>query len=812
MKKMLGLFFVILSLITAGRVCAQDDNNRELVVKLNDGVSAVDFIEINNLDPGVVSIGRGGYLLIKDKEAKILGAALPKWAGAKNVVEDGKARILASEPNDPYYLSEDNKQWNLKKIGMPSVWQKYQGSKKVIVAVLDTGLNFNHEDLQNLLWVNGSEIVGNAIDDDGNGYIDDVYGWNFVSGGNAIMDDNDHGSAVTSIIAANTNNFEGMAGMNWQTTIMPVKVADYSGSASLFDIAQGIYYAVDNGAKVINMSLGATIDQEDVREAVKYAAENGVVMVGASGNSDVYAPGINRLYYPAGYDEVVAVGAVDENDDVASLNNSSFISHRGNNLDLVAPGVNILAATGAYSDVDYAYYDGTSLAAPQVTATAALLLSKNINITSNQILEAIISSAIKTPNMSGDFDEIYGHGRLNVAGAMDKITADNSSGLKEEGFGCSADSECVSSWCGCNNGSVKKCLPNSTYPKSCTATNNGKDDWIECTADSECNSNVCNCYGNVSKRCLPDTSYIKECSNEPLLKDNWEFCRQDSECVSGWCGCGGSKDKKCLPDTSFEKKCDTGEVYGSNYSASWVKQSNYWYLKPGETRKVWVEFKNTGDALWKIDGNNSVHLGTMRNQDRSSAFFSSESWLAANRIRAINSADVEPGENIRFEFEVKAPNTQGNYKEYFGLVAENIKWLPDPGVYWELNVTNKDVYSSAWVEQSDFLTLEKNQTGNSWIGFINNGTAWWNMQGNNAVHLGTDKPLDRKSNFYDSSSWLTNNRIELDQTTVAPGEEGKFSFNVLPISKGVFKEYFRPVAENIGWMKDEGVYLQYEVK
>ncbi|HPH78688.1 MAG TPA: hypothetical protein PLH65_01260, partial [bacterium] len=235
-----------------------------------------------------------------------------------------------------------------------------------------------------------------------------------------------------------------------------------------------------------------------------------------------------------------------------------------------------------------------------------------------------------------------------------------------------------------------------------------------------------------------------------------------------------------------------------------------WYMKPGETRKVWVELKNVGTSLWQKTGYNALHLGTDQNKDRVSLFYDGNTWLTSDRISMVED-EVRPGEVARFEFEVRAPLSVGDYKEYFGLVAENKTWLNDMGMYWEFHVTNQNIYSSAWAGQSDFANLNLDEKESSWIEFVNNGTAAWTNGDINAVHLGTDHALDRSSKMYDAGTWLTSNRINMDQSVVQPGETARFSFDVKGNNEGFFREYFRPVVENVTWLNDQGVYLDYWV-
>jgi subtilisin family serine protease len=652
------------------------DPTSGLVVKLDTGVTLADFLALNGLEASQVKEGRDGYLLVQPG-AQIATAGEPMMVnGVLSVTWDSQAQIMETKPNDKYYLSD---QWDMQRIGMEKVWDNYTGSKKIVVAVLDTGLNYNHEDLQNIMWVNSKEIANNSKDDDNNGYVDDMNGYNFVDKSPVVLDDNGHGSAVSSIIGANSNNKIGIAGEEWQATIMPVKVASSSGSASLFDIAQGIYYATDNGAQVINMSLGTSVDQTYVHDAVKYAYNHGVFMVAASGNSKTDSSKVAYPYFPAAYDEVMAVGASTPDDEAANLSNSTFISHYGKKLELLAPGVDILAA--AKDNKGYNSYNGTSLATPHVAGAAALMLSKNSSLTPAQIRQILDDTARKVSAMSGNFDEKYGYGILDVAAAMAKV----------------------------------------------------------------------------------------------------------------------------------EKSDDDTHVYGSNYQALLVGQSNDWYMRPGDKRQMWVEYKNIGDAKWQLAGTNAVHLATTGPNDRVSNFYETGSWLTANRVANGEIVTVKPGEKVRFSFDVTAPTQTGEYKESFALVVEGLQWLKNTTVSWNLPVTNQSVNSAVWLTQSDYLSMNRGQLANCWVEYLNNGTTTWQRQGATAVHLGTSHSQDRESLFYDKTSWLTNNRISLDQDQVLPGEVGKFSFSVKALVPGTFNEYFQPVMENVQWLPDYGVFWQFTV-
>jgi len=298
-------------------------------------------------------------------------------------------------PDVPDLSGRNN--WGVNLIKAPSAWSQGYTGEGVIIAVLDTGVDYNHRDLNDNIWTNTGEISGNGIDDDGNGYIDDLQGWNFTDDNNNIRDINGHGTHVAGTIAAENNGF-GITGIAHNAKIMPVKVLNDKGSGNTRSLARGIYYAVNNGAKVINLSLGSNSPNSTLEAAIEYASKQGAVVVMAAGNSSYLAPG-----YPAQYANKwgLAVGAVDSNNQMADFSNKAGI----NPLSYVtAPGVSI------YSTVTkgkYAKYSGTSMATPHVAGVVALMLNANPNLTDAEIRQMIIETAgNSTPIATSSFFNI----------------------------------------------------------------------------------------------------------------------------------------------------------------------------------------------------------------------------------------------------------------------------------------------------------------------------------------------------------------------------------------------------------------------
>ncbi|MCC5663075.1 S8 family serine peptidase [Nostoc sp. CHAB 5784] len=273
--------------------------------------------------------------------------------------------------------------WGADLVKAPEVWAQGYTGKGVVVAVVDTGVDYNHEDLKNNIWTNTKEIVGNGIDDDGNGYIDDNYGWNFSDKNNNTLDNNGHGTHVSGTIAGENNNY-GVTGIAYNAKIMPVKVLNESGSGSYSSISKGIRYAVDNGANVINLSLGGASSNRTLESAINYASSKGVIVVMAAGNDGDSSPDYPARY---AYKSGIAVGAVDKNNNMPDFSNRSGTDEIAY---VTAPGVKVYSSV---ANNQYATYSGTSMAAPHVAGVVALMLSANPNLTNAQVRQIVAETA-----------------------------------------------------------------------------------------------------------------------------------------------------------------------------------------------------------------------------------------------------------------------------------------------------------------------------------------------------------------------------------------------------------------------------------
>lgn len=365
-----------------------------------------------------------------------------EYASNPNVIYAVPVQVASAQlvPNDPYYSSSGswgnlfNDLWGLKKIGAETAWDT-TGGQGIVVAVVDTGLDYNHPDIVGNVWLNTAEANGNpTVDDDNNGFIDDVRGWNFSAGNNNPADRYGHGTHVAGTIAAVGDNSIGLIGVAYQARVMPVKGLGDSGNGGLDDLANAIVYAAINGADIINNSWGCWGCSADpaIEDAITTAHSLGSIVVFASGNDSSDA----KYSYPANIQEVVTVGSTGVDDSLSSFSNW------GRMVDVVAPGggpqdnplipdslYNILSlrASGTGSP-DYAVGDvytrmaGTSMATPHVSGVAALLLAANPALTRNEIVSILRHSS---DDMVGKadldlpgFDPVYGWGRLNAARAL----------------------------------------------------------------------------------------------------------------------------------------------------------------------------------------------------------------------------------------------------------------------------------------------------------------------------------------------------------------------------------------------------------
>lgn len=314
-------------------------------------------------------------------------------------------------PNDP----EFGQQYHLPRIDAEQAWDSSKGSSSVVIAVVDNAVLLDHEDLADNLWTNPGETPNNGIDDDLNGYTDDIHGWDVAD------DDNNpspppnttdtsafvHGTATAGIAAAVTNNGKGVASIGYNLSIMALKCSPSSSDGRIITNADdGVFYAARNGADIISMSYGSSGDAITSETVINTAEDNGALLVGAAGNNNK-----NQVFYPAKYDAVFAVGATDANDKKAGYSNY------GSDIDVMAPGSNIYSPS-AGTDSSYKAFWGTSMSCPLVAGLAGLYHAENPNADASAIKTAIKDGCEEIDSLNPSYSGQLGAGRINALATL----------------------------------------------------------------------------------------------------------------------------------------------------------------------------------------------------------------------------------------------------------------------------------------------------------------------------------------------------------------------------------------------------------
>jgi len=358
----------------------------------------------------IPDLGRIYRIELDDSGGQAIEEVLQAYRSHPNVEYAELNHIVSIDavPDDPLYST----QWSLDVINAEEAWDTNTGSPQMIVAVVDSGIDYNHRDLNDNMWVNAAEMNGlDAVDDDENGYVDDIYGYNFVYNNSDPVDDHGHGTHCAGIIAAEGNNGLDITGVCWNTKIMAIKFLGSLGEGSTADAVLSMYYAVANGADVISNSWGSEEESEVLQDAIDYAYSQGVIMVAAAGNNNSDKP-----HYPAAYAHVISVAATNQDDEKWPLSNY------GDLVDMAAPGVDILSlmAEGTSEGRGYTKYttlmSGTSMAAPHVAGACALLLSVNPLLTLGELYGILTKT---TDPISSNICACGG--RLNLFKAMHAV-------------------------------------------------------------------------------------------------------------------------------------------------------------------------------------------------------------------------------------------------------------------------------------------------------------------------------------------------------------------------------------------------------
>jgi subtilisin family serine protease len=413
------VFAFLLPWLTTSAAAAPEIMGGEVIVKFKPGASqaAIDAILA---DLHAVPIRRFGRIQVEHDRISgglTVPQAIARYRNhpAVQFIEPNYIVSIVRTPNDPLFPQL----WGLNNTGQTGglpgadisateAWETTTGTTDVVVGIIDTGIDYTHPDLAANIYTNPGEIPGNNIDDDANGFVDDVRGWDFINHDNDPMDDHGHGTHVAGTVGAVGNNGVGVAGVNWTVRLMPLKFLSSGGSGTTADAISAIEYATQAGVNVMSNSWGGGGFSEALRLAIQDANAAGILFVAAAGNES----NNNDLFpaYPASYDvpNVIAVAATNHNDQIANFSNFGATS-----VDLAAPGVDILSTLPGGN---YGQFSGTSMATPHVSGALALLLSRFPGMTVAAAKALVINSVDQLPSLNG---LVLSGGRLNVARALE---------------------------------------------------------------------------------------------------------------------------------------------------------------------------------------------------------------------------------------------------------------------------------------------------------------------------------------------------------------------------------------------------------
>jgi subtilisin family serine protease len=403
------------------------DTIRQVASRLNDrvedeiesvgGLVAID--DLDDADPATVAeqyTAMSDEVLYAEPNFEIRLEPQPNSVSAQELFSPDPGKI----PNDPQF----GDQWSLNNLGQDGgkngadiaalkAWGISQGSDKVVVAVLDSGVDYTHRDLVSNMWLRPENLP--QYSDAELGTFDDLHGFDAAPDDIADpMDDNGHGTHCAGVIGAEGDNNEGIAGINWHVRIMPLKFLGRGGFGSTKNAIEAINYAIDRknkgvNVRVINASWGSTRNSKALKDAISAAGDAGILFVAAAGNNGT--DNDKRPHYPSNYDlpNVISVAALDRSDELASFSNFGVKT-----VHIAAPGKDIVST---WLNDDYRGASGTSMATPHVAGVAALILSKSPNMSVTKLREKLLASVDKLPNLEG---KVSSGGRINAAEAMSK--------------------------------------------------------------------------------------------------------------------------------------------------------------------------------------------------------------------------------------------------------------------------------------------------------------------------------------------------------------------------------------------------------
>lgn len=356
--------------------------------------------------------------LIRWKDSQQSKQAIEEFRKSNMIeyIEEDAMIFAHATPNDPSF----GRQWALNStqanIGAENSWDQITDSRSILISIIDSGCNYNHEEIRPNIWNNPEEIAGNNQDDDGNGKVDDIHGYDFQNSDSEPLDDFEHGSLVFGIIGAAGNNQTGISGISWRANIMCLKVLDENGNSTISKAVEAIDYSIAKGVKIINMSWGYTPTDAPsltLEAAIQRAQEAGILLIASAGNGNMGSgqnnDDIRQANFPASYSEenIISVAAIDQNNKLAPFSN-----YGANTVDIAAPGIGILSTHPFHA---YDFFTGTSAAAPHITGAAALVWAMNPNLNFHQIKRLVLETGTTSDSLE---NKILSGGHINIEKAL----------------------------------------------------------------------------------------------------------------------------------------------------------------------------------------------------------------------------------------------------------------------------------------------------------------------------------------------------------------------------------------------------------
>lgn len=703
--------------------------------------------------------------------------ALAKHPAVELAEHDSTVRI-AFDPNDPLYKAASDPitglgQWGIRTAKVDQAWDRVRASSAITVAVIDSGVDATHPDLQGVLLPGGT----------------------FVTGGSSqcaegeTRDDNSHGTHMAGIIGANANNAQGVAGVAFGVRVLPVKALDCTGAGALSDVANAISFAADRGARIISLSLGSVSDSFTMRRAIESAVARNVLIVAAAGNCGRSGNGctsLNELNYPAAYPEVIAVGATAIDDTVA------FFSTQNETVDIAAPGDRIVSTTPTYptfrsrsatnpARLNYEAFRGTSQSAPFVAGVAALIWSQDPNLSAAQVRERLLG-AVDDLGPAGR-DNGYGAGRLNALRAV-------SSG--DAGFGVTYDTTSMprAAATGKPFSATVRVTNKSTFPWPKEGSGAVRLSWSWSDAAGQAVAGLTGTAAMPVDVPIGATVSVTANVTAPAAAGTYTL----------------KLDLTRDPAITFSSRgaglAAVVVSVGSGFSASYALVATGASFNAGATSSVSVSLTNTGTEIWPAGGSRPVRLSYhwLSGAPATTGAPASLPVVIWDGLRGSLPNDIGPGATTKVELPVMPPDKAGTYTLRLDLVQEGVAWFSGIGVQpHDLPASVTSAFAATYAAGAPPVLLPGGRSALP-VTVRNVGSLPWSSGGSNPVRLASHI-ADANGNTV-----LWDGARTSFSADVAPGTSVETTAIVdAPLAPGGYRVRVDLVREGIAWFSGLGV-------